>query len=100
RNISGNNHVHLLLERELADLHRRDAALIFTSGYVANDAALATLARELSGMVRVSDPFHRPSMMPGIRNSPPKKPISRHNDPADLARLLERVQADRPKLVC
>src|SRR6202048_4950019 len=100
RNISGNSHVHLLLERELADLHGREAALIFTSGYVANDAALSTLARELPGMVVFSDAFNHASMAAGSRNSRAEKHIFRHNDPADLARLLERVPADRPKLVC
>ena len=100
RNISGNSHVHLLLERELADLHGREGALIFTSGYVANDAALSTLARELPGMVVFSDAFNHASMIAGIRNSRAEKEVFRHNDPADLARRLDRVASDRPRLVC
>src|SRR6202158_2978548 len=91
RNISGNSHVHLRLEQELADLHGRDAALIFTSGYVANDAALSTLAREMPGLVVFAAPSTPPPIPPATRTSRAKKHISRHNAPADLARLLGRV---------
>src|ERR1700676_1488915 len=100
RNISGNSHLHLLLERELADLHGREAALVFTSGYVANDAALSTLARELPQIAVFSDALNHASMIAGIRNSQAENHLFPHNDPADLVRLLDRVAPERPKLVC
>jgi 5-aminolevulinate synthase len=100
RNISGNHHLHLLLEAELAELHGREAALIFTSGYVANETALSTLAAGLPDAVMLSDAFNHASMIAGIRNSRADKQIFRHNDPDDLARLLARLPRERGKLVC
>jgi 5-aminolevulinate synthase len=100
RNISGNAHVHVLLEQELADLHRREAALVFTSGYVANEAALSTLAQHIPGMAVLSDARNHASMIAGIRNSRAEKQIFHHNDPADVAHRLAALPAGQPKLVC
>jgi 5-aminolevulinate synthase len=100
RNISGNTHLHLLLEAELADLHGREAALVFTSGFVANEAALSMLAQTIPGMIVVSDAHNHASMIAGIRNSRAEKHIFRHNDSDDLMRILSTLPAERPKLVC
>ncbi len=99
RNIAGTNHYHVLLERELADLHGKQSALLFTSGYVSNWASLGTLASRMPGCVVLSDALNHASMIEGIRHSRAETRVFAHNDPADLARKLADLDPSRPKLV-
>ena len=98
RNISGNNHPVVELEAELADLHGKDAALVFTSGYISNQAGIATIARLIPGCVILSDAQNHNSMIEGVRQSGCDKRIFRHNDLAHLEELLAAA-GERPKLI-
>jgi 5-aminolevulinate synthase len=99
RNISGTTVYHRALEEELADLHQKEAALIFTSAYIANDATLSTLPSLFPGMHIISDALNHASMIQGIRHGGCPKHIFRHNDMAHLREILEGLPADAPKLI-
>jgi 5-aminolevulinate synthase len=99
RNIGGNTHYHVELEHELADLHDKDGALLFTSGYVSNDATLSTLAKVLPGCIIYSDELNHASMIAGIRNAGCEKRVWRHNDLAHLEELLAADDPEAPKLI-
>jgi 5-aminolevulinate synthase len=99
RNISGTNHYHVLLENELADLHEKEAALLFSSGYVSNWATLSTIASRMPGCVIFSDALNHASMIEGMRHSRAPVRIFAHNDPDDLDRKLAEFSPSAPKLV-
>jgi 5-aminolevulinate synthase len=99
RNISGNTHYHTELEAELASLHCKDGALLFTSGYVSNEAALSTLGKLLPGCVIFSDELNHASMIAGIKNSGCEKRVFRHNDVKHLEELLAAEDPETPKLI-
>ena len=99
RNIGGNTHYHVDLEGELADLHGKEGALLFTSGYVSNEATLSTLAKLLPGCIIYSDELNHASMIAGIRNSGCEKQVFRHNDVDHLRELLEASDPEAPKLI-
>jgi 5-aminolevulinate synthase len=100
RNISGTNRPLVELERSLADLHRKEAALVFTSGFVSNEAAISTIARLLPDCIIFSDQLNHASMIQGVRQSGMQKQIFRHNDVAHLRELLAATDRKRPKLIC
>ena len=99
RNIGGNTHYHVDLEGELADLHGKEGALLFTSGYISNEATLATLGKILPGCIIFSDELNHASMIAGIRNSGCEKRVWRHNDLAHLEELLAAEDVETPKLI-
>ncbi|WP_411146898.1 5-aminolevulinate synthase [Streptomyces sp. x-80] len=99
RNIGGTNHYHVLLERELAELHGKDDALLFTSGYTANDGALSVIAGRMEGCVVFSDALNHASVIDGLRHSRARKQIFRHNDFAHLEELVAAADPDVPKLI-
>ena len=99
RNIGGNNYAIVDLEAELADLHNKDSALVFTSGYVSNDAALTTLAKILPDLVYLSDELNHASMIAGIKNSRAEKQVYRHLDTDHLEELLKNIDINRPKII-
>ncbi len=99
RNIAGTNHPLVELEHELADLHRKESALVFTSGYVSNETGISTIAKLLPDCLVLSDAWNHNSMIEGVRQSRCEKQIFRHNDMAHLEELLQAARADRPKLI-
>ncbi|TBO61578.1 5-aminolevulinate synthase [Streptomyces kasugaensis] len=99
RNIGGTNHYHVLLERELAELHGKDDALLFTSGYTANDGALSVIAGRMEECVVFSDALNHASVIDGLRHSRARKQIFRHNDFAHLEELVAAADPDVPKLI-
>jgi 5-aminolevulinate synthase len=99
RNIAGTNHPLVELERELADLHRKEAALVFTSGYISNETGISTLARQMPNCLILSDAWNHNSMIEGVRRAHCEKQIFRHNDMAHLEQLLASADPGRPKLI-